>query len=130
MGYIYRVGIYRAENCKNHFKIVGQIILKKKKCSNLGCPRVGLVWVWAQPGTDLILSGGWTMDLPPTVKNHGSSQIKLGWTAIRSNSDWKTKIKEQTWNKFQKSERTNLFWRTNLQTQILVAHKSEEHKQR
>ena len=23
--------IYRAENCKNHFKIVGQIILKKKK---------------------------------------------------------------------------------------------------
>ena len=26
MGYI-----YRAENCKNHFKIVGQIIFKKKK---------------------------------------------------------------------------------------------------
>ena len=23
--------IYRAENCKNHFKIVGQIIFKKKK---------------------------------------------------------------------------------------------------
>ena len=23
--------IYRTENCKNHFKIVGQIILKKKK---------------------------------------------------------------------------------------------------
>ena len=29
MGCIYRVGIYRAENCKNHFKIVGKIILKK-----------------------------------------------------------------------------------------------------
>ena len=23
--------IYRAENCKNHFKIVGQIIFKKEK---------------------------------------------------------------------------------------------------
>ena len=31
MGCIYSAGIYRAENCKNHFKIVGQIIFKKKK---------------------------------------------------------------------------------------------------
>ena len=30
MGCIYRAGIYRAKNCKNHFKNVGQIILKKK----------------------------------------------------------------------------------------------------
>ena len=31
MGCIYRAGIYRAKNCKNHFKIVGKIILQKKK---------------------------------------------------------------------------------------------------
>ena len=30
-GYIYRAGIYRIENCKNHFKIVGKVILQKKK---------------------------------------------------------------------------------------------------
>ena len=30
MGYI-----YRAENCKNHFKIVGQIIFKKKKKNDI-----------------------------------------------------------------------------------------------
>ena len=29
MGYIYRAGIYWAENCKNHFKIVGKIMFKK-----------------------------------------------------------------------------------------------------
>ena len=31
MGCIYKVGIYRVENCKNHFKIERKIILKKKK---------------------------------------------------------------------------------------------------
>ena len=31
MDCIYRAGIYKAENCKNHFKIVGKIILPKKR---------------------------------------------------------------------------------------------------
>ena len=31
MSCIYRDEIYRVENCKNHFKIVGKIILQKKR---------------------------------------------------------------------------------------------------
>ena len=45
--------------------------------------RIG--WVWTQPETDLILLGGRTTGPPPTAKNHRSSQIELGWTAVRSN---------------------------------------------